>query len=118
MAYILEQRYLFYNTQNEVFVGDVVDVSDKTIRLTNVSDTHYHKGTSIHSMPLDWIVSSFKLSELTKGKQYKFLKYDDKMFVSVFDSISSNICGETLHVTEGVFRLSMPLLFIKKIEPV
>ena len=118
MAYIIEQRYLFCNTNNQVSVGDVVDVSSKTIWLTNVSDAHYHRSSSINTMPLEYIVSSFKLSELEKGKRYTFRKHDDSMFVSVFDSISSNICSETLHVTDGVFRLSMPLLFIKKIESV
>jgi hypothetical protein len=116
MAYIIEQRYLFYSTNNEIFTGDVVDVSHETIWLTNVSSAKFHRGTSIHSMPLEYIVSAFQLSELEKGKQYKFWKHDDTTFISVFDSISSNICGETLHVTHGVFRLSMPLLFIKKIE--
>jgi len=116
MAYIIEQRYLFYNTNNQVSTGDVVDVSHKTIRLMNVSDANYHRGTSIHSMPLDLIASSFQLSELEKGKQYKFWKHDDTTFVSEFDSISNNSHGETLHLIVDGSKHSTPLLFIKKIE--
>jgi len=116
MAYIIEQRYLFYSTNNEIFMGDVVDVSHETIWLTNVSSAKFHRGTSMHSIPLDMIASSFQLSELEKGKQYKFLKHDDTTFVSEFDSISNNSHGETLRLVVNGSNHSMPLLFIKNIE--
>jgi len=116
MTYSIGERYLFCDSNDKIFTGDVADVSETTLWIQNVSDNHYHKGTSRHSIPLEMIVSSFRLSELIPRNRYTFTKADNTAFVSFFDSITDNSHGSTLHVTSGAFRYSMPLLFIKSVK--
>ena len=116
MNYVTGERYLFYDINDKVSIGDVVDVIGTTIRITNASDVNYHRSTSIYSMPLEFIESAFKLSDLKQGNIYRFWKYDGFQFDSKFDRITDNSHGETLHTITSVFHFSISLCHIKKIE--
>lgn len=116
MTYIANERYLFCDNTGTVSIGDVIDVSNNTLHATNMSDANYHRGTSMYSIPLDFIESSFKLSDLKHGTIYRFWKYDGFMFESKFDRITNNTHRETLHTITSVFHFSVPLYHIKKIE--
>ena len=68
---IIGQKYFFRDKLNKVFIGYITSISESTIVMKSYCDSlhQYVSDKSYYSIPYDWIVFYYLLSDLIEGNR-------------------------------------------------
>jgi len=114
---MIEGETYFIRTKHEkVFTGRLTRLTETGIAFTShCEDIHcYVSNVTTYSMPRDWVVFYFNLSELVVGNRYKFIGIDGKTFEGNLLSFSNYHLRLTNCDGNGI--TTMPIFFVKNIE--
>ena len=118
---IIGQKYFFRDKLNKVFIGYITSISESTITLNSYCDSlnQYVSTKSYHSMPYDWIVFYYLLSDLIEGNRYKFIDINNTSFEANLLSFSNYHLRLNYYNFEGCINIhTMPIFNIKNIESI
>ena len=83
------RRYIYVDTDNETYAGDVVSITDNMVTIQNRSCESYKNSSDLFHIELNLIKWIFLLDNLIEGHQYCFtLNKDNKMIEGTFINIS------------------------------
>ena len=117
---MIEGETYFIRTQHDkVFTGRLTRLTETGIAFTSHCEdiNCYVSDVTTYSMPRDWVVFYFNLSELVVGNRYKFIGIDNHTFEGDFLSFSNY----HLRLTNCDSRhpnsiTTMPIFHVKNIE--
>ena len=91
------RRYIYVDTDNETYTGDVVSITDNMVTIQNRSCESYKNSLDLFQIELNLIKWIFLLDNLIEGHQYFFtLNKDNKIIEGTFINISGNSCDPIL----------------------
>jgi hypothetical protein len=102
------RRYMYVETDNKTYTGDVVSITGKMLTIQNRSCEFYKKSCGIFSYELNLIKWTFPLADLIEGQQYSLTTENDKKHNGIFINISG--IHDTVHLqttNHGIVSLSL-----------
>ena len=118
---IIGETYFFRDKLNKVFIGCITSISVSTITLNSYCDSLYQyvSTKSYHSMPYDWIVFYYLLSDLIEGNRYKFIDINNTSFEANLLSFSNYHFRLNYYNSESSIHIhTMSIFYIKNIESI
>ena len=83
------RRYIYVDTDNETYAGDVVSITDNMVTIQNRSCESYKNSLDLFHTELNLIKCIFPLDNLIEGHLYVFtLNKDNKTIEGTFINIS------------------------------
>lgn len=102
------RRYIYVETDNRTYTGDVVSITDKMITIQNISCESYKNCGGLFHYEINLIKWTFPLADLIEGQQYSFTMEDDNKHNGIFINISG--IHDTVHLqttNHGIVSLSL-----------
>lgn len=118
---IIGKTYFFRNKHNKVFIGHITSISKSTIVMKSYCDSlnQYVSDKSYYSIPYDWIIFYYLLSDLIEGNRYKFIDINNTSFEANLLSFSNYHFRLNYYNSESsINRYTMPIFYIKNIESI
>jgi len=104
------KRYLYVDSDNKTYSGDVVSINDKMVTIQNRSCESYINSWGLFHIERSLITWTFPLDHLIEGHQYIFTlhTHDDKSCEGTFIGISGRRDSVRLKTTDiGVTSFSL-----------
>jgi len=116
---IVGETYFIRDKHKRVFIGRVNNIYETTTVVDSYCNclNQYVSAHSTHSMPTEWIVFYFKLSDLREGIRYRFIDINNTTFDANFLSFSNYHLRLNHYNFESPNAThTTPIFFIKNIE--
>ena len=109
------RRYIYVDTDNKTYTGDVVSISDKMVTIQNRSCESYKNSWGLFHTERNLIKWTFPLADLIEGNQYVFtFNNDNKTVEGTFINISGRHDTVRLKTSDaGIY--SFPLYRVNNI---
>ena len=108
------RRYIYVETNNKTYTGDVVNITDKMVTIQNRSCESYKNSLGLFNTERNLIKWIFPLDNLIKGQQYIFT-VNNKTFEGTFIHISG--AHDTVHLkTSDTCITSFTLYIVTNIK--
>ncbi len=113
------KRYIFINTNNATYTGDVVEITTNAIKINHKS-TAFKQNEGMHHIPRHFITKTFCIDDLMLGERYNFTT-SNKTFEGDFISVTGKYESIQLNHFDQQYPtavVSFPVYWIKDIQNV